>query len=255
MSVDTPFPPPRRHTWYFLNHVRRNFHPVYLSMEVDLGAVRALQAEARAAGRRTSLVAHVVHAIARALRTHPEANVSVLGGLRPRLVRYERITAKVAMDKRVGETRAVVSGTVEDPDVLTVEEIARRIDYYRDRPLEETPEFRPLRALQRLPMALGQLAYNAALSAPERREALQGSFAVSSLSHRPVREFFPLTSTTTCFGLGAPEERVVVRAGETLVRPLLPVSMTFDHGALDGALAADVLAAVKARLEDGGRDD
>jgi pyruvate dehydrogenase E2 component (dihydrolipoamide acetyltransferase) len=50
--------------------------------------------------------------------------------------------------------------------------------------------------------------------------------------------------------VGATEERPVARGGEVAVRPLLTVTLTVDHRAVDGAPAAQFLQTVKALLEE-----
>ncbi len=50
--------------------------------------------------------------------------------------------------------------------------------------------------------------------------------------------------------VGATEDRPVVRGGEIVVRPLMTLTLTVDHRAVDGAEAADFLRTVKALLEE-----
>ena len=52
--------------------------------------------------------------------------------------------------------------------------------------------------------------------------------------------------------VGAVEERPVARDGEVVVRPLMTMTLTCDHRALDGAAASDFLRTVKAFLEEPG---
>ena len=50
--------------------------------------------------------------------------------------------------------------------------------------------------------------------------------------------------------VGAIEDRAVVRDGEVVVRPMMTMTLTVDHRAVDGATAAEFLATVKALLEE-----
>jgi pyruvate dehydrogenase E2 component (dihydrolipoamide acetyltransferase) len=50
--------------------------------------------------------------------------------------------------------------------------------------------------------------------------------------------------------VGATEERPVARDGEVVVRPMLTLTLTVDHRAVDGAPAAEFLGTLKAFLED-----
>jgi len=51
---------------------------------------------------------------------------------------------------------------------------------------------------------------------------------------------------------GAIEERAVSVGGEIAVRPMLTLTATFDHRAVDGAPAAEFLQSVKELLEEPG---
>ena len=50
--------------------------------------------------------------------------------------------------------------------------------------------------------------------------------------------------------VGATEDRAVVRDGQVVVRPMLTVTLTVDHRAVDGAPAAEFLGTVKTFLEE-----
>lgn len=56
----------------------------------------------------------------------------------------------------------------------------------------------------------------------------------------------PHVATMTC---GAIEERPVAVNGRVEARPMMTVSLSFDHRALDGDVAATFLKTVKACLE------
>ena len=50
--------------------------------------------------------------------------------------------------------------------------------------------------------------------------------------------------------VGATEQRPVVRDGEIVPRPMMTMTLTVDHRAVDGAEAADFLRTVKSFLEE-----
>ncbi len=51
-------------------------------------------------------------------------------------------------------------------------------------------------------------------------------------------------------GLGKIEDKAVVRAGEIVIRKILPLSLTFDHRVIYGAEAARFMNTVIEHLED-----
>ena len=248
-TVITRFPDERIHTYYFLQFARR-FSPVYLSTEVDMSAVVAQKkALLRDRGTRISYISFIVEQAARTLAAFPQANVSVKHGLFPKIAQYKNVHAKFTIDKRINGTRAVVPGVVEDADKLSLADIQRRIEYYRDRSFEEIPELHGIRKLQALPRMIGQRLFNALLANLPRRGRVQGTFSITSLGHAPIHAFFPVISSTVCFGVGMVSPRPAAVSGKVVVRPMMTLSMGFDHAAIDGGTAADVLADVKTRLE------
>ena len=50
--------------------------------------------------------------------------------------------------------------------------------------------------------------------------------------------------------VGAMEERVVVEAGQVVVRPRMDMTLSCDHRSVDGATASEFLRSVKEFLEE-----
>ncbi|MFC4049285.1 2-oxo acid dehydrogenase subunit E2 [Actinomadura syzygii] len=243
-----PFPRERRHTLYFLDQARA-FAPVFLDTEVDWSGIR----RRRTSGRGFSTVTHVLHAAARVLAEHPEANSAFSGGVRPKVARYGSVNGKLTFDKVLNGRRIVLSTVLEGLQAASLEEIQDRVEHFRDGDPAVMPEFARVRALHRLPWLAGPVAYRAVSRSLRRRPQTMGTFAVTSLGHRPVDGFHSVGGTTITLGLGRVTDRPVVRGGRVEVAPVLRLNLAFDHRAIDGAEAADVLAEIKERLEaDGG---
>ncbi|RVX38776.1 2-oxoacid dehydrogenase/acyltransferase catalytic subunit [Nonomuraea polychroma] len=243
-----PIPRERRHTLIFLDETRA-IQPVFLGTGVDVTEVRAHQAAARAHGRRYSMVSYVLHTAARVLALHPEANAAVRGRRRPRVAWYQSVNGKLTLDKSVNGQRVVVSTVLRDLHKADLDEIQRQVDHFRDGDPATMPEFAPMRLLQRLPWSLARLAYRLGVRPLARRSETMGTFAVTSLGHRPVEDFYSVGGATVTLGLGAAQDSAVVRDGEVAVAPIMRLSLTFDHRVIDGAEAADVLAEIKEGLE------
>lgn len=241
----SPLPAARRQTQAFLHDAKQTCH-VYLMADVD--ATRMVAAREQTGGS-VSIVSYIVKAAADILADVPEARAVLRGGRRPRLAAVEDVHAKVLFDKTVDGVRCVVSGTVPDPGASTVAEISDAIAVYKAAPVDSEGPFKQVRLLQRLPLWLGRLVYRAALRDPVRRARLQGTFAVTSVGQEHVRAIFPMIAGTLGFGVGRIVTTPVVRDGEVAIAPVLTLSLAFDHRVLDGALAAELLASVKARLE------
>lgn len=246
-TVIRPLPRGRRGTWTFLHSGARETCHVYLSADVDATAIR----QARAAdGGKLSYVSLVVKAAADVVARYPQARSLLQGStIRPRLAEIDDVHVKVLFDKTVEGQRCVVSGTVSAAQDLSVLEVQDAIDTYKNAEVAETGPFRQVLRMQRLPLAVARLVFRAAMRDAERRAALQGVFSVTSVGHEQVRSIYPMIYGTLGFGMGRIVDTPVVRDGQVNVAPLLDLSLTFDHRVIDGALAAEVLAQVKQRLE------
>jgi pyruvate dehydrogenase E2 component (dihydrolipoamide acetyltransferase) len=81
-----------------------------------------------------------------------------------------------------------------------------------------------------------------------------GTFTISNLGMYAVESFTAVLNPpqAAIVAVGATEERVVPVGGETVVRPMVTLTATFDHRAVDGAPAAAFLQTLKESLEDPG---
>jgi pyruvate dehydrogenase E2 component (dihydrolipoamide acetyltransferase) len=88
-----------------------------------------------------------------------------------------------------------------------------------------------------------------------RAEDLEGgTFTISNLGMYAVESFTAVLNPpqAAIVAVGATEERVVPAGGETAVRPMVTLTCTFDHRAVDGAPAAAFLQTLNESLEDPG---
>jgi pyruvate dehydrogenase E2 component (dihydrolipoyllysine-residue acetyltransferase) len=81
-----------------------------------------------------------------------------------------------------------------------------------------------------------------------------GTFTISNLGMYAVERFTAVLNPpqAAIVAVGATEDRVVPLDGETTVRPMITLTGTFDHRAVDGAPAAAFLQTLKESLEDPG---
>ncbi len=78
-----------------------------------------------------------------------------------------------------------------------------------------------------------------------------GTFTVTNLGSYGIEAFNPIIAPpqVAILGVGGIADAVVARNGVPTVRPMMGLSLSFDHAALDGAPAAAFLARVKEILE------
>jgi pyruvate dehydrogenase E2 component (dihydrolipoamide acetyltransferase) len=81
-----------------------------------------------------------------------------------------------------------------------------------------------------------------------------GTFTISNLGMYGVEQFIAVLNPpqAAILAVGAIEERPVADDGELVVRPMMSLTLTCDHRAVDGAKAAEFLREVKTLLEEPG---
>lgn len=83
-------------------------------------------------------------------------------------------------------------------------------------------------------------------------EVTGGTFTLTNLSMFEVDGFTPILRPpeTGILGVGRVKEKPAVYEGEISIRPMMFLSLTFDHRVVDGAPAAEFLQALAGSLED-----
>src|SRR5215471_235947 len=78
-----------------------------------------------------------------------------------------------------------------------------------------------------------------------------GTFTISNLGMFGVEQFVAVLNPpqVAILAVGASEERVVVEQGAFVARPLMTMTLTCDHRAIDGAVGADFLRTLKQLVE------
>ena len=78
-----------------------------------------------------------------------------------------------------------------------------------------------------------------------------GTFTISNLGMYEVDEFIAVLNPpqASILAVGATRDQVVARDGEVAIAPLMAMTLTCDHRAVDGATGAEFLGTVKAFLE------
>lgn len=107
------------------------------------------------------------------------------------------------------------------------------------------------RSLSNLSMEISELAGRARAGKLRQEELEGGSFAVSNLGMFGTKEFTAILNPpqSGILAVGAASPRAIVEDGEIVIANIMTVTLSADHRAVDGALAAQWLAAFVKRIE------
>lgn len=159
----------------------------------------------------------VIRACALALKKVPTANVQYAGNV---MRQYSRADISVAVAIEGGLITPVIRGA----DLKGLRQIS-----------EETKE-------------LAKRAHEGKLS-PE--EYTGGTFSISNMGMMGIKQFNAVINPpeAAILAVGAGEQRPVVKNGELTIATVMTITLSCDHRAIDGAVGAEYLAALKMFLE------
>jgi len=154
------------------------------------------------------------------------------------LVRHPAVNARFAGDAIERHPTADIGLAVAIPDGLVVPII---------RGCER-------RTIAELAVARKDVVDRARSGALKQEDLDGGTFTISNLGMYGVEQFIAVLNPpqASILAVGAVEERAAARDGEVVVLPLMTMTLTCDHRALDGATASDFLRTVKSFLEEPG---
>ena len=190
---------------------------VTANLSVDMSAMKNYREQLKAKEIKVSYTDLLVKFVAKALTEFPLLNCSVEDN---KIVykHYVNMGVAVALDN------GLVVPNVTDADKKSLTEISAEIK------------------------ELAKLAREGGLPMEKLRG---GTFTITNLGMYGVESFTPIINQpeVAILGVTTMEDRAVVRNGEIVIRPMMTLSLTFDHRVVDGSVAAQFLQRVKALLE------
>ena len=190
---------------------------VTANLSVDMSAMKAYREQLKAKEIKVSYTDLLVKFIAKALTEFPLLNCSVEDN---KIVykHYVNMGVAVALDN------GLLVPNVTDADKKSLTEISKEIK------------------------ELAKLAREGGLPMEKLRG---GTFTITNLGMYGIESFTPIINQpeVAILGVTTMEDRAVVRGGEIVIRPMMTLSLTFDHRVVDGSVAAEFLQRVKALLE------
>jgi len=190
---------------------------VTANLSVDMSAMKAYREQLKAKEIKVSYTDLLVKFIAKALTEFPLLNCSVEDN---KIIykHYVNMGVAVALDN------GLLVPNVTDADKKSLTEISTEIK------------------------ELAKLAREGALPMEKLKG---GTFTITNLGMYGIESFTPIINQpeVAILGVTTMEDRAVVRNGEIVIRPMMTLSLTFDHRVVDGSVAAEFLQRVKALLE------
>lgn len=179
-----------------------------------------MQRYAEAAGVRLTYLPFIIKAVVEALKKHPYLNSTYVDGPEPAILLKKSYNIGIATATDDGLTVPVLHGA-DEFDLL---ELARRsealITAARER--RTTP-----------------------------KDMQGGTFTITNIG--PAGGWFGTSiirpPEAAIIGAGKIEDKAVVRGGQIVARPILPLSLTFDHRIIDGAEALAFIQTLRQLLE------
>jgi pyruvate/2-oxoglutarate dehydrogenase complex dihydrolipoamide acyltransferase (E2) component len=238
--------------------VGRESIPTYLFYDIDMTWAENLRKKFAALGHKTTVTAILLKCIAIAQRAHPITRTALLPT--GKLVTLNKICAGFTVERFVKGQPAVFFGSINEPDVKPITEIADELSSYATDQLDVHDQLVRQDWFNQVPWLVRQIILWLGLRLPSLRvHCLGATFGMSSLGKFGCKALIPPCVSTSTFGIGEVEERPVAVDGRVEVRPVLSLVLNFDHRVLDGGPAArfmqDVIHLLQGGLEEHVRDE
>jgi pyruvate dehydrogenase E2 component (dihydrolipoamide acetyltransferase) len=179
-----------------------------------------LQRYTEAAGLRLTYLPFIIKAVVQALQKHPYLNASYVDGPEPAILLKKSYNIGIATATEDG----LIVPVLHQADQFDLFELARRSEQLitAGRERRTTP-----------------------------KDMQGGTFTITNVG--PAGGWFGTSiirpPEAAIIGLGKIEEKAVVRQGQIVARPILPLSLTFDHRIIDGAEALAFIQTLRQLLE------
>ncbi len=222
--------------------------PTYIFCDIDMSWAEDYRTRCLEQGYKVTITAILLKAIAIAQRTHPLSRTCVLPW--GRRVVFHNIVAGFTVERYIDNQPCVFFGKIDSPDSKPITQIAAELREYAEKEIAEVFQLALEDRYANLPWLVRRVILYLALRQPWLRlKCLGATFGLSSLGHLGITAVTGPCVATSTFGVGALEARPAVYDGKIQIRPMLTLSLSFDHRVMDGAPAARFMRQVRVLLE------
>ncbi len=220
----------------------------HLLEEIDMTWAEELRARLSLEGHKLTVTVILLKAIAIAQRCHPASRSVLLPG--GRIATFSNVVAGFTIERLTSSEPAVFFGTIQEPDKKSLSVIMSELRQYAELNIDDHPQLNRQQKFSEMPWLIRRVFIWLAMRLPAFRQRYLGAtFGLSSLGKFGVKSLLGPPVCTVVFGVGAVEDRAVVRNGQIEIRPIMTLSLNFDHRLIDGAPAARFLADVRELME------
>jgi pyruvate dehydrogenase E2 component (dihydrolipoamide acetyltransferase) len=180
-----------------------------------------------------------------------EVDVSKAGGLHEKLqVSYTAILVETVAKALL--EHSIINSTLDGNQIKIFEDInvglAVATEYGLVVPVIHNAD---RKSLKEIDTAIKELTEKARQGKLSKEELTGGTFTVTNLGMYGVEFFTPIINPpeAAILGIGKITEKTVVVDGKVEVKPIITLSLSYDHRIVDGAPAAGFLLKVKEKIE------
>lgn len=197
---------------------------------------------------RVSWTGFVLASVARAVALHPEVNTRMAGN---QILAFEHVDVGATVERHWQGRTALDIVVVPDADRRSCAEVTELLRRAKYGPPQPHPPTGVTRALVRLPGPLRRAAIRVAATRPGVAATFGPAVGVTSIGMFTGSWGWavPLAPLTLVVTVGGVVDRPVVHEGRVVVRPMIPLTLSFDHAVVDGAPAARFTETLRTLVE------
>jgi len=208
-------------------------HQVHALVELDVSEARRRMSGVEP---RVTWTGFVIATLARAVAAHPTVNARRAGD---RIITFDRVDIGATVERHWQGRTVLDVVSVREADRQSAAEVSDLLAATKHGPGESHEPRGPLRVVLRLPGPVRRTIIRIAGTRPRIAASFGPAIGVTSIGMFSSAWGWavPIAPLTVIATVGGVVERAVVRNGRVVVRPMLPLTLTFDHAVVDGAPA------------------
>jgi pyruvate dehydrogenase E2 component (dihydrolipoamide acetyltransferase) len=203
-----------------------------VELDVTVATDRLRRAESS-----VSWTGFVIATVARAVAQHPEVNARKAGN---KVLYFDRVDIGATVERQADGRVVLDIATLEKADAMSSSQITQILREAKYGPPPRHDQSTLTAALVRLPGPLRRTAIRVAATRPAISATFGPAVGVTSIGMftHGWGWAIPVAPLTVIVTVGTVVDRPAVHQGQIVARPMLPLTLSFDHAVIDGAPAA-----------------